>query len=56
MIRNVFNGPSPTIHSLESESEEIKTVGNWFKERTKNGLMPHEFGHSVCNFFAGSTT
>ena len=26
---SVFNGPPPTIHSLKSESEEIKTVGNW---------------------------
>jgi hypothetical protein len=25
---SVFNGPPPTIHSLKSDSEEIKTVGN----------------------------
>ncbi len=41
---SVFNGPPPTIHSLKSESEEIKTVGNWIAEQAKAGVMPHEFG------------
>jgi mRNA-degrading endonuclease RelE of RelBE toxin-antitoxin system len=41
---SVFNGPPPTIHQLESEAEEIKTVGNWIAEHAKAGLMPHEFG------------
>ncbi len=41
---SVFNGPPPTIHSLKSESEEIKTVGNWIAERAKAGVLPHEFG------------
>jgi hypothetical protein len=41
---SVFNGPPPTIHSLKSESEEIKTVGNWILERAKTGVLPHEFG------------
>jgi len=41
---SVFNGPTPTICSLKNESEEIKTVGNWIAERTKDGLVPHEFG------------
>lgn len=41
---SVFNGPPPTIHSLKSEGEEIKTVGNWIAERTKAGVLPHEFG------------
>lgn len=41
---SVFNGPPPTIHSLKSEGEEIKTVGNWIAERAKTGVLPHEFG------------
>ena len=41
---SVFNGPPPTIHSLKSEGEEIKTVGNWVAERAKAGVLPHEFG------------
>lgn len=41
---SVFNGPPPTIHSLKSESEEIKTVGNWIAERAGGGVLPHEFG------------
>jgi superfamily I DNA/RNA helicase len=41
---SVFNGPPPTIYSLPSESEEIKTVGKWMAERAKDGVLPHEFG------------
>ncbi len=41
---SVFNGPPPTIHSLKSEREGIKTVGNWIAERAKAGVLPHEFG------------
>jgi len=41
---SVFNGPPPTICSLKSPSEEIKTVGNWIKEQAKAGVVPHEFG------------
>jgi superfamily I DNA/RNA helicase len=41
---SVSNGPPPTIHSLKSESEEIKTVGEWIAERAKAGVSPHEFG------------
>jgi superfamily I DNA/RNA helicase len=41
---SVFNGPLPTIHSLKSESEEIKSVGNWIAEHAKSGVLPHEFG------------
>ena len=32
---SVFNGPPPTIHSLESEKGETKTVSNWIAELTK---------------------
>ena len=41
---SLFNGPPPTIHSLKSESEELKTVGTWIAEQAKAGVMPHEFG------------
>jgi len=41
---SVFNGPPPTICSLNNESEEIKTVGKWIAERAKDGVLPHEFG------------
>ena len=41
---SVFNGPPPTIYSLKSESDEIKTVGKWIAEQAKAGVLPHEFG------------
>jgi superfamily I DNA/RNA helicase/mRNA-degrading endonuclease RelE of RelBE toxin-antitoxin system len=41
---SVFNGPQPTISELESIEDEIHSVGQWLKDRTGEGLMPHEFG------------
>jgi superfamily I DNA/RNA helicase len=41
---SIFNGPAPTICSLEDEGEEIKTVGNWITGRTTDGVLAHEFG------------
>lgn len=41
---SVFNGPPPTILVVDNEEEEIKAVGDWIKQHTKSGLMPHEFG------------
>lgn len=41
---SVFNGPPPTICSLQNESEEIKAVGKWIVERAKDGVLPHEIG------------
>jgi mRNA-degrading endonuclease RelE of RelBE toxin-antitoxin system len=41
---SVFNGPPPTICQLKDEDEEIKTVGKWIAERSKDGVLPHEFG------------
>ena len=41
---SVFNGPPPTIQSLKSEGEEIKTVGNWIAGQAKAGVLPHEIG------------
>ncbi len=41
---SVFNGPSPTIQSFKSEAAEIEAVGEWLKTKSKEGLLPHEFG------------
>src|SRR5262249_53428706 len=41
---SVFNGPPPTIQTLENEDEETAAVGNWIAELAKSGLMPHECG------------
>jgi superfamily I DNA/RNA helicase len=41
---SVFNGLPPRICSLKDESEEIKTVGKWMAERSKDCVLPHEFG------------
>jgi mRNA-degrading endonuclease RelE of RelBE toxin-antitoxin system len=41
---SVFNGPTPTIQTLQSEDEEIQTVGNWIAGHSKSGVAPHEFG------------
>jgi superfamily I DNA/RNA helicase len=41
---SVFNGPSPAVHALKSESEEAALAGKWMAERAKAGVLPHEFG------------
>ncbi|MCK4623015.1 MAG: DEAD/DEAH box helicase [Desulfuromonadales bacterium] len=41
---SVFNGPNPTITELDSTEDEIQSVGQWMKDRSGEGLMPHEFG------------
>jgi superfamily I DNA/RNA helicase len=41
---SVFNGPPPVIQSFSSGGEESKAVGDWIAERTKDGVLPHEFG------------
>ena len=41
---SVFNGPQPTVHVLKSEDDEKRIVGNWIAERSKDGVLPHEFG------------
>jgi len=40
---SVFNGPSPVIHVLATENEEIKSVATWLAEWSKAGILPHEF-------------
>jgi len=41
---SVFNGPPPTVHSLNTPQEEITAVSAWIVKQTKAGIMPHEFG------------
>jgi len=39
---SLFNGPLPTIQILDSIEEETKTVSDWLKAITKDGLLLHE--------------
>ena len=41
---SVFNGPKPEILELDTQEEEIKTVGGWLSDRMSEGLEPHEIG------------
>jgi mRNA-degrading endonuclease RelE of RelBE toxin-antitoxin system len=41
---SVFNGPPPSINSLQNEVEEIETVAKWLKEQVKGGVHEHEIG------------
>lgn len=41
---SVFNGPSPEIQTFKDEVAEIKAVGDWISSRSKEGVLPHEFG------------
>lgn len=41
---SVFNGPPPVIRVLQTEGEEINSVGAWLAEQAKAGVLPHEFG------------
>lgn len=41
---SVFNGPPPTIRSLDSVESEIESVAAWLSGHMKDGVLPHEFG------------
>ena len=41
---SVFNGPPPVIRTFKTEVEEINAVGAWLAERSKAGVLAHEFG------------
>lgn len=41
---SVFNGPAPVIRRFKSQEEEIEAVGAWVADRSREGVMPHEFG------------
>jgi mRNA-degrading endonuclease RelE of RelBE toxin-antitoxin system len=39
---SLFNGPPPTIRTLDSIEQEMRTVSDWLKARTSEGILPHE--------------
>jgi mRNA-degrading endonuclease RelE of RelBE toxin-antitoxin system len=39
---SLFNGPPPTIQTLDSIEQESRTVSNWLKARVSEGILPHE--------------
>ena len=41
---SVFNGPAPTVQTFKSEQEENEAVAAWLADRSREGVMPHEFG------------
>ena len=41
---SVFNGPQPTYVISDTSEEEIEAVGQWLKDKTDQGLLPHEIG------------
>lgn len=41
---SVFNGPEPVIRSFASSGEESQAVGQWLKQCSANGVLPHEVG------------
>lgn len=41
---SVFNGPEPTIMVLNTQVDEIETVGKWLMDRADEGVKPEEVG------------
>jgi mRNA-degrading endonuclease RelE of RelBE toxin-antitoxin system len=41
---SVFNGPAPAVRTLKSQQEENNAVAAWLADRSREGVMPHEFG------------
>jgi superfamily I DNA/RNA helicase len=41
---SVFNGPAPMIKTLATTEEEVETVSQWLRERSADGVAPHEIG------------
>jgi mRNA-degrading endonuclease RelE of RelBE toxin-antitoxin system len=41
---SVFNGPTPTVRTFKSQQEENDAVSAWIAERSREGVMPDEFG------------
>lgn len=41
---SVLNGPPPSIQVLESTERECQEIAKWLKERTAEGVKPHEIG------------
>jgi superfamily I DNA/RNA helicase len=41
---SVFNGTVPLIKAFDNQDDEINMVGNWLRERSSEGIAPHEIG------------
>ena len=41
---SVFNGSAPAVRSFKSQEEENDAVADWLADRSREGVMPHEFG------------
>jgi mRNA-degrading endonuclease RelE of RelBE toxin-antitoxin system len=41
---SLFNGPAPVVRTFDSQEEESDAVSAWLAERSREGVMPHEFG------------
>lgn len=41
---SVFNGPAPAVRAFTSQDEENDAVAAWLADRSREGVMPHEFG------------
>jgi mRNA-degrading endonuclease RelE of RelBE toxin-antitoxin system len=41
---SVFNGPAPAVQTFKSEQEENEAVAAWLADRSREGVMPREFG------------
>ena len=41
---SVFNGPTPTIRVAESTESEREVIAKWLREKTTEGVKPHEIG------------
>jgi len=39
---SLFNGPPPTIQTLDSTGQESRTVSDWLKARASEGILAHE--------------
>jgi superfamily I DNA/RNA helicase len=40
----VFNGPAPAVRTFKSQQEENDAVAAWLADRSREEVMPHEFG------------
>jgi mRNA-degrading endonuclease RelE of RelBE toxin-antitoxin system len=41
---SVFNGTAPAIKTFDSQEDEIKSVSDWLRDRSSEGVAPHEIG------------
>jgi mRNA-degrading endonuclease RelE of RelBE toxin-antitoxin system len=41
---SVFNGPAPAVRTFHGQEEENDAVAAWLADRSREGVMPHEFG------------